>query len=860
MLKNILRCVLTAALYCSIGGAQAETSGQFDAATGLFKIHRGGAPIVEASLQFWRGDWHWAGLSTVSDVTEPARRYTFKSRDFRNGLTIDGDAETSSDGTGRWRLQLSEAADGAPDMFGAIVFRLSPMTITRPGFVPVAELRADNMGWSLALDPDGGKLEVAFDSPVVRLEFERGNPNEIRAYLVQRNAQVDTVDVRMQVTFPGRFDAAPTERLARPSETWWANDLHWNRTPVDLSQLNAADKPAGKRGFLRASGENLVFADGTKARFWGTNLSAHAIFQYRSPELVRVQARRLSQLGFNLVRIHHHDSHWAQPNVFGRDARGTRTLDPHAMEQIDRWIKALKDEGIYVWLDLHVGRELSSEDDIEAFAEIANRPGKRTGMQGYLYVNNSLKARMREFAAAYLSHVNPHTGLAYKDDPAIVTILITNENDLTHHFGNSLLPDKNVPWHTRQYIALARKFAVDTGLDYDQVWRSWEFGPSKLFLSDLEHAYFSDVTQFLRDKGVKVPIIGTSYWGEMSVAGLPSLSQGDIVDAHAYGRADDVSGDPRFAANLVSWMSGGSVSGRPFSVSEWNVEPFPVFDRFQVPAHLASVASLQGWNALLQYAYSQSPLHGGSQAGNWELISDPAMMSMMPAAALLFRAGHVKPATTSYELALPPDVFSGRETNARTSRAIRTLTEKSKLRIRIPEIAALPWLKAAPPVPGVKQIADPDYDAIGEGASKVCSDTGELCRDWSSGVFTLNTDQSQIASGWLGGQTVHLRDVSIALTTPSAAVAVQSLDDAPVVQSAKLMISLAAQSTPSPGLRLPYRSEPVEGEIRIRAARGLKAFKADRDGKLHAVPFEDTEKGYVLRLTPEIRTQWLFLQ
>lgn len=860
MIVSLLRCVFVVALLGSLNGARAETVGQFDAASGLFKIYRGGAPVVEASFQFWRGDWQWAALSTVSEVAEPARRYTFNTRDLRDGLTISGNVETSPVGTGTWEFQLKESASGANDMFGAIVFRVSPAAISRPGFAPVPKLRADKTGWSLALDPDGVELVVAFDHPVAELEFERGNENEIRAYLVQRNVQVDNVDVRMRVSFAGKFDVAPAERLAQPSDAWWANDLHWNRTPVDLSHLNAADKPAGKRGFLRASGEDLVFADGTKARFWGTNLSAGGIFQYRNPAIVRAQARRLSQLGFNLVRIHHHDSHWAQPNVFGRDAKGTRTLDPHAMEQIDRWIKALKDEGIYVWLDLHVGRELSGDDDIEAFSEIANRPGKRTGMQGYLFVNDSLKARMREFASAYLAHVNPHTGLAYKDDPAIVTVLITNENDLTHHFGNSLLPDKNVPWHTEQYIALARKFAVDKNLDYDQVWRSWEFGPSKLFLSDLEHAYFSDVTKFLRDEGVKVPIIGTSYWGEMSVAGLPSLSQGDMVDAHAYGRADDVSGDPRYAANLVSWMSGGSVSGKPFSVSEWNVEPFPVFDRFQVPAHLASVASLQGWNALLQYAYTQSPLLGGSQAGNWEAISDPAMMAMMPAAALLFRAGHVKPAATSYELALSPDVFSGRETNARTSRAIRTLTEKSKFRIRMPQISSLPWLQSAPAAPGVKQITDPDYDAIGEGTSKVCSDTGELCRDWSSGIFTLNTDKSQVASGWLGGHTVSLRDVSIALTTPSASVAVQSLDDAAVAQSAKLMISLAAQSTPSPGGRLPYRTEPVEGEIRIRAASGLKAFKADRDGKLHPMPFEETEQGYVLRLTPDIRTQWLFLQ
>lgn len=851
--------VLSAMLSCT-GAARCELLAQFDPDNGLFKVQYETVPVVETEFASWRGNWSWFGLATTTREVERGRRYSVQGIATDQKVTLDEDVTLSDAGEATWAIRLKEDPQGATDTFAAIVFKISPEALTRGGVAPVAEIDDDGMGWSLLVDPARPPLKVTFDKPIASLEFEMGNRNEIRAYLLAKNTGADSVDVRMTLSFPGRFFPAVSERIAARGDTWWLNDLHWNRSPVDLSFLNAEEKPAGKRGFLRAVGEDLVFEDGSKIRFWGTNLTAYAIFQTTTPELVRHQAKRLSKLGFNLVRIHHHDSDWVSPNVFGAEPQSTLKLNAASLEKIDWWIKCLRDEGIYVWLDLHVGRKVTKNDGVEAFDEIADGERGRAGLQGYLYVNDSLKARSKEFADAYLTHVNAHTGLAYKDDPAIVTVLVTNENDVTHHFGNNLLPDKNVPWHSKRYMALAEDFASRSSLDFEAVWRSWEFGPSKIFLADLEHAYFSDMTRHLRELGVKVPIIGTNYWGEMSAAGLTALAEGDIVDAHAYGRPNEIERNPRYGSSLASWMSGGAVANKPFSVSEWNVEPFPTFDRFQVPPYIAAIANLQRWNAMIQYAYTQSPLMGLAAAGNWEATSDPALLATLPAAALLYRAEHVSGAKTSYELDLPEEVFTGSEVNARTSRAIRTLTETSKLRIRIPEMKALGWISTQPSAPGVKRVTDPNFDAIGEGATKVCSDTGELCRDWKQGVFTVDTEKSQVASGWLGGREIALGDVSVALTTPNASVAVQSLDGEPLSRSGKIMISMSAQSVPSPGGRLPFVSEPVEGEVRVRAREGLKAYYADREGTLHPMPVETTSDGYALRLTPEIRSHWLFLQ
>lgn len=170
------------------------------------------------------------------------------------------------------------------------------------------------------------------------------------------------------------------------------------------------------------------------------------------------------------------------------------------MNKLDWWIKCLKDEGIYIWLDLHVQRALTEGDHIYGFDEI-QKNGKMADLKGYNYVNPTIQQAMKRFNEAYLNHINTFTGIAYKNEPAIMAILITNENDATHHYGNALLPDKHVPLHNELYMNLANQFATKFGLPTNKIWRSWEPGPSKLFLNDLEHNFDTDMISYLHDLG-----------------------------------------------------------------------------------------------------------------------------------------------------------------------------------------------------------------------------------------------------------------------------------------------------------------------------------------------------------------------
>lgn len=638
---------------------------------------------------------------------------------------------------------------------------------------------------------------------------------------------------------------------------WQKSNLDWQTSPVDLSFLNAGEKPAGRRGFVHAVGESLVFEDGTPARFWGTNLTASALFGTSRDNVIR-QSKRISALGFNLVRIHHFDSPWVNPNIFGKDAADTQTLDPASMEKLDWWIKCLKDEGIYVWLDLHVQRALTEGDHIYGFNEIRGG-GQVADLKSYSYVNPTILQAMQRFNEAYLNHVNAYTGVAYKNEPAIMALLITNENDITHHFGNMLLPDKQVPLHNRLYMNLAKEFATKYRLPFDKTWRSWKPGPSKLFLNDLEHRFNIDMISHLHRLGVRVPIVTTSTWGDDPIYSLPALTAGDIIDVHAYGGALELDKNPLQESSMVNWLSMGQVAGKPMSVSEWNVSPFPVPDRHSSPLYIASAARLQGWDAVMLYAYAQQPLNDAGKPSNWQAFNDPALVATLPAAALLYRQGHVKEAETIYALTPDREQMFYQSISPDTSIAARTASEKGRLVVVMPGVPELPWLKKGTVPPGAVVIRKFNQSMLASNATEVVSDTGEIRRNWVKGIYTIDTPRTQAAMGSIGNQPVVLQDVRISIKTYNASVAVQSLDGAPISSSSSLMISLGAQSIPT-GNALPFRSEPVVGQLTIHAPKGMKLFKSTLYQMEKNIPVDYSDGKYVINLKAALKSSWLFLK
>jgi hypothetical protein len=655
---------------------------------------------------------------------------------------------------------------------------------------------------------------------------------------------------------------------AEVSADWAPDTLPWDRWPIDVGFLNDGDRPAGRHGRVAARGDRLVFEDGTVARFWGTNVVARALFNGERAQIAR-QAKRLAALGYNLVRIHHHDSDWVKPNVF-QPGVTTQVLNDAALDSIDWWVKCLRDEGIYVWLDLKVGRTFRSGDQIPGFEELTR--AEATG-RGFDFVDPRLHELERKFAAQYLSHVNPYTHLAALKDPAVIAALVVNEDDLTVHFANQMLPSKHNPIHAAMLRALVEKSAATLNVPVGEAMRFWAPGPAKLVLADIEAQSFRRWITELRQIGFAGLIAGTSYWGDEPLGSLPSLAVGDVVDVHAYGEAEALSANPRSEANFIAWIGAGQISGKPLTVSEWNV-PFPIRDRFTAPLYLAAIADLQGWDAPMIFAYLQQGIGAPPEVHTWSTGYDPALTALMPAAAILFRQQHAREARKTYRFEPSRQTTYAENVSPATSATLRTLVEQSRLVVAPPDLPEVDWDdRHGPKEAGAIVVTAPDRDFIPPGQTKVRSDTDELERDWAAGTETIDTPLTQAAMGWIGGRPISLHDVELRILTPKATVALTSLDHQPIAESRKILLTVVAQVAASPGNKLPFLAQPVTGQIVLRSTGSMSmtplvsntdpaaaAADASRSGSWKAIPGKRDGDHEVFTLPRLPATHWFLLQ
>ncbi len=197
---------------------------------------------------------------------------------------------------------------------------------------------------------------------------------------------------------------------------------------------NAFDGPAGNRGFVQGDEKgNLRFDDGTQTRFVGVTVTGTACF----PDSLNAiaTARRLRKLGINLVRFHYMDYSydWAAGASILDATTGFRSLQPAQTQRFDWFVYQLKQNGIYSALTLLSARAPRPEDGFKE-GVLDTIPWLGQGMQ-YLYPE--ARAAHKVVSTALLEHVNPYTGTAYKDEPAIASLEVIHRRsmDYFHRIG-----------------------------------------------------------------------------------------------------------------------------------------------------------------------------------------------------------------------------------------------------------------------------------------------------------------------------------------------------------------------------------------------------------------------------------------
>ncbi len=221
-------------------------------------------------------------------------------------------------------------------------------------------------------------------------------------------------------------------RAQAPAEPSFAFPLPWDdaaKTAVDVSAWNPA--PLTEKNRVGLKNGKFVDATGKRVRFIGMNVGASLCFvDHKTAEKI---AAHLHKFGVNLVRLHHMDAPWSQPNLFYKNGSYNKptdiTFDKDNLEKLDYLISQFKKHGIYVNLNLHVTRQWGSEDGFPDTDKI-HQEGKIVS-----YFEPKAIELQKKYARQLLGHKNPYLNARYADDPVLALVEITNEDSLIGGIG-----------------------------------------------------------------------------------------------------------------------------------------------------------------------------------------------------------------------------------------------------------------------------------------------------------------------------------------------------------------------------------------------------------------------------------------
>jgi hypothetical protein len=601
-------------------------------------------------------------------------------------------------------------------------------------------------------------------------------------------------------------------------------------SPADLSFL--LDAPAGKDGFIQIRNGHLAKGSGERIRFWGVHFTD---WSPGSVEIVPKQdaafwAATLARFGINLVRLHFLDLN-APRGLIDASSPNSLAFDPAQLDRLDYEVAQLKQHGIYVDLNLNVGRSYKAGDGVRGFDKIR-------WAKGLTLFDPRLIELEKDYARRLLTHVNPYTHTAYRDEPAVALVEIVNENGLYPGFRAP------TPYYGEELTALFNAWLARTPT-HSLAAPTEHFRLETLFYMDAENRFYQDMSAFLKHTlGVRCPIIGTADHAHSSspYPMLASLSKLDVLDGHVYWEhpgAPPPHNTPMVDDPLhstVVQLSRTTFSGKPYTVSEFN-HPFPNDYLAEGIPILAAYASFQDWDAVVAYTFEpkRDPAWKPYIGDPFDISLDPVRMTQMATGALLFLRSDVHPSRQTIERTYSPEQVIDSRRLPRSEQPYFTpgfpLALPLEHAVRIRSLDGPPT-GAFPPAP----------------SNPIVSDTGELT--WSAaaphtGLVTIETPRTEAVIGFLPGRD-PLAHLGVDVKNNFAAIVLSSLDATPLAQSTKMLLTAAARVA-NTGMQWndshtrlatqggpPTLIEPVAGTLTLRgltAARKVLVSALDGAGR-----------------------------
>ena len=375
---------------------------------------------------------------------------------------------------------------------------------------------------------------------------------------------------------------------------------------LDFTSVCGVDAPAGKHGRVVVRNGHFEFEKrpGVQQRFYGVNLCFGANYGQTKQEADGF-AKRLALLGYNAVRLHHHDG------MLVTGAKDGTAINPRNMAELDALVAALFENGIYVTTDLYVSRRVPYREggiDKDGHFEMGE-------FKEMVRTNDLAAANLVRFTKEWLTHVNPHTGRRWADEPGIVGISLVNEN----------CPDNST------------KLSPD-GLERAKA---------------AEDKFFALMKRTIRDEiGSAIPLTDLNGWST-NPAWESCRRNFDYVDMHFYvdhprfletpwrlpsscGNANPLRGAKPHG---VSSAERCRLEDRPFTITEWN---FAAPGRFRGVGGIVTGAwaAQHDWDGLWRFAWSHDIVGVKTPEkkaiGYFDMSGDPLQLASERATMCLF--------------------------------------------------------------------------------------------------------------------------------------------------------------------------------------------------------------------------------
>ena len=638
-----------------------------------------------------------------------------------------------------------------------------------------------------------------------------------------------------------RANFRPGERSKLTMPGWWAfgppSDA-FGKAGLDLRSLN--EKEAGQSGYVRREGARFALGDGKPVRFWGVNCGGNVV-KLAGPCQDYV-ARRLAKVGVNIVRVH--------APLWGEGALDQRRVNPAYLKSLQRFVHALKQQGIYTHLSFYFPMWFRVRKDymIDGYEKIGNK-----NPYSLLFFNETVQRIHRKLARKLLTAPNPYTGVPLGKDPAVAMVEILNEDSfLFWTYNQGMVPKEQRAelgrlfgrWLIAKYGSIStakRRWGrmrhpgdePDRGrMGVFDVWHLTRYNVAKhrnrtrlsdqlQFFIELQRGFYKGFIRFCRKDLGYEGLIVCGNWKTADPRYLDALERysytaGDVMDRHGYFGGEHKGPRQSYAVDVGDTFKSRAgvfepwglpiaihqVDGYPQIISElgW---PNPNRYKAECPFLCAVYGDLDGIDG-----YEFFSLHGPG----WETVVEkfalatPDLLGQFPATALLYRRGDVTEGAPVFrEILKLADLYAFKGTAQAEPANFDDLRQ--------------PGVKP-PPARDRKGSLDPRAFFVGPVLRRfgvetslnlkkdlapyidrkkkiIRAETGQVTWNYGDGLVTANTPRCQGATGFLkrAGE-IALDQAVIRSENEFGTIIVIALDDKPLNLSKRILVQAMTEVEP----------------------------------------------------------------